>query len=246
MPQYHFGIGGLFLTPSGANPTPVQVGVLSDVSLDLAYDLKELRGQYQVAVDVAISSLKITGKAKNAAISSGLMAAVLAGETVTTGSKVGIIGETGTIPGTPYQITVAQGATYYEDLGVVDYTAAKQLTRVAAGPTTGQYMVNTGTGQYTFAAADTTHNLGFSYAYTAAAVGKTVSLNNLLMQQGTAFTLCVYNKYGGKGLGWRFPAVYIPKLSLALKAEAYTEQDIEFFVAQDTASTKVLDLYTDE
>lgn len=245
--QYNFGLGMVSLIPSGANPTPVPVAVLTDVSVDINYDLKELRGQYQVPVDVARGAAKITAKAKNAAIFSGLVFAALGGAvSPAAGSKVGITGEAGTIGGAPYQITVAQGATYFEDMGVVDLTANKLLTRVAAAPATGQYSVATVTGQYTFAAADTTHNVAFTYSYTAAAVGKTVTLNNQVMGQSTPYILAVYNNYGGKSSGWRFPAVHIPKLSIGMKAEAYTEQDMDFVIVQDTASLKVMDIFTGE
>ncbi len=246
MPQYHFGLGSLTLIPSGANPTPVQVGVLSDVSLDISYDMKELRGQYQLPVDVARGPAKITGKAKNSAISGALLVASLGGASSAAGSKVGITGELFTVPTTPFQVTVANGATFYEDLGVIDLTTGKQMARGATATGTGVYAVNTATGIYTFNTADASHNVSINYSYTGAAVGKTVSLNNTVMGQSTAFILAVYNVYGGKGFGWRFPAVHLPKLGLALKAEAYTEQDLEFIVFQDTASAKVMDLYTHE
>jgi hypothetical protein len=246
MSQYNFGIGSLTFIPSGANPTPVPVGVLTDVSVDVSYDLKELRGSYQAAVDVARGPLKITGKAKNAAISGAALLAALGGATSTTGSKIGITGEAGVIPAAPYEVTVAQGATFYENLGVIDLTAGKQLTCVAAAPAAGQYMVNSTTGKYTFAAADTGHNVSFNYAYTAAAVGKTVSLLNQVMGASTSFILACYNNYNGKGFGWRFPAVHVPKLSLALKAEAYTDEDMDFFVVQDPTSLKIVDFYTNE
>ncbi len=243
--QFNFGLGSVTAIPGGANPTPVQIAVLSDVSLDFNYDLKELRGQWQVAVDVARGPLKITGKAKNAAIFSGLWYAALGGANApVAGSKIGITGEAGTIPGTPYQVTVAQAANWFEDLGVIDLTAAKLLTRVASAPATGQYSV--AAGIYTFAAADTTHNVAISYSYTAAAVGKTITLNNQVMGASTAYGMRVFNTYGGKSSGWSFPTVHIPKLGVSLKAEAYTEQDLEFFVAQDTTSLKVVDVYTGE
>lgn len=243
--MYNFGLGSVTLTPGGANPTPVQVAVLSDVAVDIGYDMKELRGQYQVPVDAARGPAKITGKAKNAAIFSSLLFAALGGAVApVAGSKIGITGEAGVIPGTPFQITVAQSATWYEDLGVVDLTAGKQLTRVAAAPATGQYSV--AAGVYTFAAADTAHNVAISYSYTAAAVGKTITLNNQPMGASTPYILSVYNTYGTKSFGWRFPAVHIPKLNVGMKAEAYTEQDLDFLVVQDPASTKIMDIFVAE
>ena len=172
--------------------------------------------------------------------------ASLGGASSAAGSKVGITGELFTVPTTPFQVTVANGATFYEDLGVIDLTTGKQMARGATATGTGVYAVNTATGIYTFNTADASHNVSINYSYTGAAVGKTVSLNNTVMGQSTAFILAVYNVYGGKGFGWRFPAVHLPKLGLALKAEAYTEQDLEFIVVQDTASAKVMDLYTHE
>jgi hypothetical protein len=246
MPQYNFGLGSITFIPAGANPTPTMIGVLSDVSIDVAYELKELRGSMQVAVDVARGPLKITGKAKNSAISGAALVMALAGGTSSTASKVGVVGETATIPTTPFQVTVANGATFFEDLGVIDLTSGKQMVRGATATGTNVYAVNIVTGQYTFNTADSGHNVSINYAYTRAAVGKTVTLNNAIMQQSTPFVLACYNAYGGKFMGWRFPAVHIPKLSLALKAEAYTEQDLDFFVAQDTTSAKVADLYTEE
>lgn len=246
MAQYNFGIGSLTFIPSGANPTPVMIGVLNDVSIDVSYDLKELRGSYQAAVDVARGPLKITGKAKNAAISGAALLAALGGATSTTGSKVGITGEAGVIPTTPFIITVANGATFYEDLGVVDLTTGKQMARAATATGTGIYSVNTTTGAYTFNTADASHNVSINYAYTAAAVGKTVSLNNQVMGASTPFVLACYNNYANRGFGWRFPAVHIPKLSLALKAEAYTDEDLDFFVVQDPTSLKIVDFFTNE
>jgi hypothetical protein len=246
MPQYHFGLGQLALIPSGANPTPVQFAVLTDVTLDMNYDLKELRGQYQVAVDMARGPLKITGKAKNAAIASGVLLAFMAGGTRAAGTKIGIAGEAGTVPTTPFQITAANGATFFEDMGVVDLTTGLLMTRGASATGTGVYAVNTATGVYTFNTADSGHNVAISYSYTAAGNGYTTTLTNQLMQQSTPFIGAFYNTYGSKQLGWRFPAVHVPKLSWSMKAEAYTEQDLDFSVTQDYTSTKVVDIYSKE
>lgn len=35
----NFGLGNLVLIPSGANPTPIQVGILKDISFDISVDL---------------------------------------------------------------------------------------------------------------------------------------------------------------------------------------------------------------
>lgn len=60
MAQYLFGAGKIFATPIQdvygqpiSNPTPVEVGVMQSVGVDISYDLKELFGRGQFAVDAA-------------------------------------------------------------------------------------------------------------------------------------------------------------------------------------------------
>ena len=232
--QIDFSLGGLFLTPPGTNPTPVQFGLLNDISIDFSGELKEMRGQNMFMFDAAIGPSKITGKAKFAQIHSAILAAAFTGETVSNGSVVGVWQEAGTIPGTPYQITVANGATFKDDLGVLDLTSNIVPTRVASAPATGQYSVNTATGQYTFAAADTTHKVAISYTYTAAGAGKTINMKNQLMGQATAYQLTVFNNYAGKNKGLKFYSVYMPKLTFAMKVGDWAEQDIEFVMGADS------------
>jgi hypothetical protein len=89
-----------------------------------------------------------------------------------------------TIPGSPYQVTVAHAADFFQDVGVVmlaaysvptnDFggvpgtlsgTQEVPMTKITVGtPTTGQYKVTSG-GLYTFAAADTTKSIKIAYTY---------------------------------------------------------------------------------
>lgn len=242
MPQFGFGTGLLTLTPSGSNPTPLQLGVLQEVSLDMEQSLVELRGQYQYPVDIAQGEGKISGRAKFAQIYAALLTQMLSGASQATGLTAAAINEVGTIPATPYQITVANSATFVEDLGVVDVTAGKRLTRVASAPATGQYSV--AAGVYTFAAADTTHTVWLSYSYTSV-TGATVAYSNQLMGAAPTFTLTVFNSYSGKFVGLKLFAVKAPKLSLAMKNTDYTMQDLDF-TAFAGSTGKVLEFYSSE
>lgn len=241
--MYNFGLGYLGLIPAGVNPTPIPIAVITDVSFDISYDMKELRGQYQVAVDVARGVAKITGKAKNATIMGSILLAALGGATSATGSVSPVTGEAIVIAATN---VVSQGAMFKENLGVLDLTTGKWMSRVASAPATGQYSLVETTGTYTFAAADVAHNGMVSYSYTSAAVGKTITLNNQPMGQSTPYVLACYDVYNGKPFGFRFPAAHVPKIGIVMKAEAYTEQDLDFIVAQDPTSSKVLDIYVGE
>jgi hypothetical protein len=62
--------------------------------------------------------------------------------------------ETDTIPAAPYQISVANSGPFFlRDTGVTYAVGGAALSRVASGPTTGQYSSN-GYGVYTFASGD--------------------------------------------------------------------------------------------
>lgn len=238
--QYNFGVGQVALIPPGANPTPVNISVLQDVSLDISFTTKELRGNLQFPVDIARGAGKITGKAKTGVIAGGLLSAIL-NTTSSTGSKLGVLNEIAPVPASPYTITVANSATWVEDLGVYDATAGKFLKCVASAPATGQYSV--AAGVYTFAAADTTHSMQISYSYSSASVGITNSLQNSLMGTSTVFKLELFNNFRGNGLGFVLPAVTIPKLSLPMKAEDYTIMDLDFEAFADSTG-KVIDFYS--
>lgn len=81
--MFEFGSGSLWLTPvSGnlaANPTPIEVGTLQDVSLDISFDLKMLYGQKQFPESIARGKGKITGKAKFGRFNSDLISQILFG-----------------------------------------------------------------------------------------------------------------------------------------------------------------------
>jgi len=237
----NFGTGILTAIPSGANPTPVNVGILQDVGIDMTYTEKELRGAYQFAVDVARAGAKISAKAKSGQFNAGLYQSFLTGATIATGSKIGISAENGTIPTTPFQVTVANSANFFEDLGVLDTNTGLFMSRVASAPAVGQYSV--AAGIYTFAGADVAHVVQINYSYTAAAVGKTIALTNQLMGAATTFMLTLFNTYKSKSSGVRLWAVTSTKLGIACKNEDHMMLDIDF-VAQADNQGRVIDLYS--
>lgn len=237
-----FGAGIVTLTPSITNPTPVQVATLKDVSIDISYTEKELRGANTFPEDVARAGGKISGKAKSGRINGGLMQLLLTGATQSTGRVIPVSGETGTIPTTPFTITVANGATFDTDLGVIDLNTGLAMVRVASAPATGQYSVNTATGVYTFAAADTGHQVAFRYLYKNTTLGTTLDYSNQLMGTAQTFEVTVFNSYAGGDHGFRLYACTLPKLSLSYKNEDYTESDIDFSAFANTAG-KVISVY---
>lgn len=244
MAMYNFGVGNLFIKNNDSNAVgsaPVQVGVIKDISLDISFDTKELRGSYSFPVDIARAGGKISGKAKFAQISGTLINKIVGG-TQSTGQKIGNSNQVSSIPASsPYTITVAN-TTNWSDLGVYNQTTGVFMTRVASSPATGQYSASAGV--YTFASADSGNSVAISYSYTTTA-GSTNLLTNELMGSGTTYILEVYNTYKGKNVGVKLHAVTLGKYALAMKNEDFTDQDVDFMAFADSTGN-VISLYTTE
>lgn len=234
MANLNFGVGFLSLVPSGSNPTPVPVGTLQNVSVDISQEEVALYGAYKFPVDLALGKASIKGKAQSAVIGSATIAAILGG-TTTSASKVGVSEESGQPVTNTY--TVANGATFYEDLGVVNTVTGLAMTRVASAPASGQYSVNTTTGAYTFAAGDANPLVKISYSHTRAATGKTVTLANTLMGAASTYTASLYNAYKSKYFGLRLAAIVIPKLGIGLKNDGHSMFDLEFSAQADSSGS---------
>ena len=227
-----FGPGAIMVTRTDvANSTPVNIGYANEFTADFAANVKQLYGQYQYPIDAARGTVKVTGKMKAAVLSGLAWNTVFFGNSFTTGSVSWSIDEAATIPGTPYQVTVAQAANFDTDLGVRFATSNLPLVKVASGPTTGQYSVNSATGIYTFAAADTTKTLLINYAYKLPSTGQTLAITQQLLGASPVFQLDYYTIRNTKPLVLRFPQCQANKITLAAKLEDFImpELDIEMF-----------------
>jgi len=242
--QFSFGLGTLWIVPPGANPTPIQVGTLQEVTTNFDADVKELYGAQSFPVDVATGKRKITGKAKTAELNSALISSILAGSTITAGQIMSARNESAVIPTGGGPLTPLNGATFAGDGGVYDYTASLWMARVESAPAAGQYELDETTGDYTFAAADAGHRVGLYYLYTAT-TGNTVALANQDMGASIVFQLNVFNEYRGKQSGFKFYAVVFPKLDFSPKQDDYTEIDLDFSAFADD-SGNVVDVFLAE
>jgi hypothetical protein len=219
--QYLFGTGQLFATPVGGG-APLRMGALQDVSVDFSGDLKPLYGQYQMPLDVARGKTKVEWKAGTANIDVNAFNTVFFGSTLSKGGElIQAFNEAGTIPATPFQVTVANAAAFFMDLGVYDAITGNPYVQVASGPTTGQYSVSAG-GVYTFAAADTTKQVLINYLYSSTAgsgSGGTITLSNQLMGSAPQFQLVLSQLYKAKSFTLILFACTAEKLSLPLKQD---------------------------
>jgi len=219
MAQSVFGVGFLFATPQGANPTPTRFGRLQDVGVDFSYDSKLLYGSNQYALEQARGKAKIELKAAVGVVDPALFNAVFFGLTTTTGETLNSIDESATPSAGTF--TVANGGTFSQDLGVYNTITGLWMTRVASAPTAGQYAVNTTTGVYTTNTAQNGQLLKVSYTYASASTGTSLAFTNQLMGSSVIFSVQLVNKFRGsdgvvRSLYLNFPAVQCPKLSLPL------------------------------
>lgn len=224
-----FGAGVMIATPNVSNPTPVRLGVLQEVNIDISFTTKQLHGQYQFPVAIGRGTAKITGKAKFAEINSAALALFL-GVNPAANSVLIAESEAGSVPGSSsYVITVANSANFDADLGVVYAATGQPLTRVASGPTAGQYSVSAGV--YTFASGDASAAMLLTYSYTTnASPAKTITITNPLLGAGQQFQVdcLIYDPTLNQQTGLRLFACQAAKLSLPTKLEDFVIQDFDF------------------
>jgi hypothetical protein len=240
MAQYGFGSGALWGASSVSNPTPSQFGALQEVSVDFAATVKELFGTYQFPLTVARGTVKVTGKAKLGQLQGRIFNDLFFNGTSAAGQVNTINDEVGTIPATPFQVTVANSSTWTTDLGVVYQATGLRLTRVASGPTTGQYSVTAGV--YTFAAADTTKSVLIDYIYTIPTTGQLITVSNQLLGTAPVFKPVMSMNYtnpsgASQQMCLSMNAATSSKLSLATKLEDFMMPELDFSCFVDASNT---------
>jgi hypothetical protein len=241
--QNIFGSGVLIGTPltdytgaAIANPTPVQFGVAQEIGLDVSFDTKKLYGQNQFPVAVGRGKGSITGKVKAAQVNGLLFNSIIFGQSMLSGIVSDVYDVVGAaIPSTPFQITptVPSSGTWTFDLGVRDSNGVP-MTRVASGPTAGQYSV--AAGVYTFAAADTGKVVYINFQYTATSTSaKKSTLVNPLMGYAPSFRADLYLPYNGKTLIVTANNCVANKLSIATKLDDFVIPEYNFDAFADAA-----------
>jgi hypothetical protein len=245
--QLAFGAGALWgnrTDATGSGIGPDQFAILQDVEIDWDWQTKELWGQYQFPLDIARGQGKITGKAKFARIFGAIYGDLFFGQTPASGQVTVSENEAGAVPGTtPFTVTVANAATYSDDLGVYyanGNNAGGRLTRVTTPSASGQYSVNLATGIYTFAAADAGAGVSISYLYGATG-GKKLVLTNQFMGFTPTFKATFYTTKTTQnvpaGLSLVLNACTATKLSLPTKIDDYEIQEFDFSAFADAAGT---------
>lgn len=231
--DYKFGSGVMIGTRTDvANPTPRAFGILQEASVDFQFSVKELTGQYIFPVAVARSSGKISGKAKFANINAGMFNDLFFQGSRSANEQRVAVNEAGT-PSTN-SLTVANSATFLEDLGVFNTVTGRFMERVASAPAAGQYAVSSGV--YTFAAADSNPPVQVTYRYTFTnATASILTLTNTLIGLNPTFSVVLTQTYNGRQLNLKLNSCTSTKLTMATKLEDFLVPEMDFSAFADAA-----------
>jgi hypothetical protein len=226
LPGLGFGSGQLLASPQttsgnpAVDPTPLQVGVLQNIKCTLGGDIKTLFGQNQWPVDSAVGKRTIKGSFEFAQISNIFLNQLFLADTVAAGVVTPVLNELHTAAAT---ITVTQAAHFVADNGVTYQATGVPLINIGSGtPAAGQYTVVVATGVYTLATADVGLAMFFTYTWTQATVGTTLTASNHPMGWGPVLQLNAFFPYDGGIMGFYFPNVRLGKIDLTSKLDDYT------------------------
>jgi len=238
-----FALGGIIWgTPTQdnagnaiANPSPIICGTMQDAELEFKWELKKLRGEKQFAVAVNRAGADVTGKVKHADIRAGFYETIVFGQAGVAGLTSAVYDTAGaTIPATPFTVTptIPGTGTFAADLGVIDVTTGRALTRVASAPTAGQYSV--AAGVYTFAAADTGKLVYINFRYTATSTtARRINVTNGLMGYTPKFRLDMYLPYEGKSAIFTLNTCIADGAKFGVKNDDFTVPEFGFTVQAD-------------
>lgn len=239
------GAGWVSLIPNGVtNPTPIHVALVSGSTFDLKEEYADLRGEGPDILDRFRTARTLSGKLTISEFSVGLLGAATGGVTVSAGTKLGA-SHSAVIPTTPFQITVTNGATFADDMGVINLTDGKQMTRGATASATNVYSVNTTTGVYTFNTADAGDSVLIMYRYTAASQDQTAAVAAVTNDTGAKYAIHCYATKAGKSWGFYVPSASIPGLSASFKRDGWSEVSLDW-TAMLSSTNELFYMYAKE
>ena len=235
--MYSFGSGVLIGTRTDvANATPVNFGLVQEVTIEEAATVKELYGQFQHPIAIARGTVKTTGKAKVARISGLAFANLFYGAQPQAGQLATAFAEVAGVPAVaPYSVTPGNGASLVDDAGAIYAATGLPLVKVAASPSSGQYTL--AAGVYGFAAADAGRALLLNYTYTVAAGGQRFAVTNQLTGTTPTFGAQFFTTFQGQAVSLKLNACTASKLSLQTKLEDFVIPEFDFSCFADPTGT---------
>ena len=241
MPNFQFGAGVLIAIPdagnTAANPTPTQLGVMQNASIEFKADLKKLMGQNQFAVATARGKVDVTGKATLSLFDPNMINQLFFGQGQAVGVSRLALNEAHTLAaGTSATVQATNHATYKQDYGVINAATSLNMIKAAGGsPAIGQYSVDAN-GNYTFNAAETATQVLLSYLATDATNGTTITLTNQLMGYAPQCGLILYNTFRNKMFAVQLNNATFGQVSIPTKQEDFWTMDVTFDCSCDSSN----------
>ena len=225
--MFVFGSGVLIGTPTGGSP--INFGLVQEVSLNVQVTTKALYGQNNFPVAIGSGTRKMTGKAKVARISGQALGSLFFGASPAAGTSITQFGEAATVPASgPYTYTTNNHATFTADQGVVYASSGLPFKQVASAPIVGQYSV--AAGVYTFSSADASAATLISYNYTNATAGENIAVNSQLIGPTINFSANLFatDPTTGKQFSMLLYNCVAEKLSFGTKLEDFVVPELDF------------------
>lgn len=246
MPVYEFGSGILTGTRTDASglQTPRRFGVLQDVSIDFAGDIKQLFGTNQYPVDVARGKTKIDGKAKFAALQAAAYNELFFGQTLATGQSKYAYNERTTLASSTGAVsyTIANAAsTPLVDKGVfyggTGSNAGVQLTATTTSPpASAQYNFATATGIYSFAPEDSLATVLINYVYNVA-TGYHINIDQQFMGTTPRFGLTLFQVFDSNHMVLELHNAVSSKLTYPTRIDDYVINEMDFSAFSNAADS---------
>jgi len=233
--MYSFGSGVLLGSRTDiANSTPINFGLVQEVTVEETATIKELTGQFQRPVAIARGTIKTTGKAKVARVSGLAFANLFYGVAPSTGQLATSFAEAGAVAATaPFTFVVANAAAFVDDEGVLYAATGLPLTKVASAPGVGQYSI--AAGVYTFNSADAGKAVLASYTYTTSGAGQKFTVANQLLGTTPTFQAIFYTTFQGQAISLKLNNCTSSKLSFHTKLEDFVMPEFDFQCFADAA-----------
>lgn len=233
--MYSFGTGVLLGTRTDIpNATPMNFGLVQEVTIEETATIKELYGQFQRPIVEARGTIKTTGKAKVARISGLAFAHLFYGVTPVAGQLATAFAEAGTIPtSSPFTLSVVNATGFSDDGGVVYLSTGLPMIKVASAPAAGEYSVSA--GEYSFNGADAGKGVLLSYTYSLSGSGQKFTVRNQLLGSTPTFQAQFYTTFQGQSVSLMLNNCTSSKLSIKTKLEDFVMPEFDFSCFADGA-----------
>lgn len=242
-------VGSGYLALKDAAGNAYAAGQLQDVTLEISSEIKKVMGDKKTAILTAEVGRSYKLKAKAAQLQTALVSAVLGGVAAAGSKWIATVAKTfaasaATIATT--DVGSPAGWAFVADLGVT-YQANGQPLKYNAGSLAASGEYHNTLGAYTSGSGEATLAAFITFIYSQTA-GETVTADNEAIGLSNYFSVYLYEQTTQadgtvRKVGFYFPAVTLPNLSLGFKNTDFMAQDLDLEVHAD-ATGKICEMFS--